>query len=224
MPACPGGHESDDPDWCDVCGLAVGLPRPPGPAPVAPCAVCGTALDGRFCERCGHDSTAPAPVAGHPQAGAPAGVSSSASTTWRAVVRADPDWFAVVRGQNGAVAATLEFPRYAPERRYVLSGDRMSIGRRSRTRGTAPDIDLAELDPAVSAAHALLVARPEGWDLVDLGSSNGTTLAVEDGPIRPHTPVPLPDGAVVRIGAWTTITLTCAPAHSAADPARGQSR
>ena len=96
--------------------------------------------------------------------------------TWRAVVRADPDWFAVVRGQNGAVAATLEFPRYAPERRFVLSGDRMTIGRRSRTRGTAPDIDLAELDPAVSAAHALLVARPGGWDLVDLGSSNGTTL------------------------------------------------
>lgn len=124
----------------------------------------------------------------HPQAGAPAGASSPASMTWRAVVRADPDWFAVVRGQNGAVAATLEFPRYAPERRYVLSGDRMTIGRRSRTRGTAPDIDLAELDPAVSAAHALLVARSEGWDLVDLGSSNGTTLAVEDGPIRPHTP------------------------------------
>jgi len=221
VPACPEGHESDDPAWCDVCGLALGLPRPPGPAPVRPCAVCGTALDGRFCERCGHDSTAPAPVAGHPQAGAPAGVSSSASTTWRAVVRADPDWFAVVRGQNGAVAATLEFPRYAPERRYVLSGDRMTIGRRSRTRGTAPDIDLAELDPAVSAAHALLVARPGGWDLVDLGSSNGTTLAVEHGPIRPHTPVPLPDGAVVRIGAWTTITLT---AHSPADPAPGQSR
>ena len=121
-----------------------------------------------------------------------------------------PTGSTVVRGQNGAVAATLEFPRYAPERRYVLSGDRMTIGRRSRTRGTAPDIDLAELDPAVSAAHALLVARPEGWDLVDLGSSNGTTLAVEDGPIRPHTPVPLPDGAVIRLGAWTTITLTAA--------------
>ena len=215
MPACPEGHESADPDWCDVCGLALGPPPPPVPPPTPACPVCGNALDGRFCERCGHDSTAPAP--GHPRTGAPAAASSPVPTTWRAVVRADPDWFAVVRGQNGAVAATPEFPRYAPERRYVLSGDRMTIGRRSRTRGTAPDIDLAELDPAVSAAHALLVARSEGWDLVDLGSSNGTTLAVEDGPIRPHTPVPLPDGAVVRLGAWTTITLT-------ADPARGQSR
>ncbi len=95
----------------------------------------------------------------------------------------------------------------------------MTIGRRSRTRGTAPDIDLADLDPAVSAAHALLVARTGGWDLVDLGSSNGTTLAVEDGPIRPHTPVALPDGAVVRLSAWTTITLT---AHPPADPAPRQ--
>ena len=114
MPACPGGHESDDPDWCDVCGHALGLPPPPVPAavPTPACPVCGAALDGRFCERCGHDSTAPAPVA-EPRARPPAVV--PASTTWRAVVRADPAWFDVVRGQNGAVATTLEFPRYAPE-------------------------------------------------------------------------------------------------------------
>jgi len=71
-------------------------------------------------------------------------------------------------------------------------------------------------DPGVSAAHALLVARPDGgcddasWDLVDLGSTNGTTLAVDAGPIRPHVPVPLPDGAVIHLGAWTMITLTTA--------------
>jgi FHA domain-containing protein len=154
-------------------------------------------LDGRFCERCGHDSTAPAP--------SPA----AAPTTWRAVVRADPAWFEVVRRRNGTDPATQELPRHAPERRYVLSGERVTIGRRSRTGGTAPDIDLAGVDPAVSAAHALLVARPDGgWDVVDLGSTNGTTLAAEEDPIRPHVPVPLADGAVVRLGAWTTITVT----------------
>jgi FHA domain-containing protein len=229
VPACSRGHESDDPDWCDVCGIALSLPPPPAPAPVPPlaCPACGTELGGRFCELCGHDSAAPAPVAeppGPPLCAPPAGPSSLASTVWRAVVRADPAWFEAVRGQNGVVATTPEFPRYASERRYVLSGDRITIGRRSRTRGTAPDIDLAELDPAVSAAHALLVARSDGWDLVDLGSTNGTTLAVEEGPIRPHTPVPLADGAVVRLGAWTTITLSTAPARSPADPAPGQSR
>jgi hypothetical protein len=132
----------------------------------------------------------------------------AAPAVWHAVVRADPAWFAAVRRQQGAGAAGPEFPRYAPERRHVLAADRVTIGRRSATRGTAPDIDLAGFDPGVSAAHALLVARADGgWDLVDLGSTNGTTLAVDDGPIRPHVPVPLADGAVVRLGAWTTITV-----------------
>jgi pSer/pThr/pTyr-binding forkhead associated (FHA) protein len=127
------------------------------------------------------------------------------------VVRTDRTWFEEVRRQQGADFAALEFPRYAPERSFALSGQQMAIGRRSRTRGTAPDIDLAGLDPGVSATHALLVARPEGgWNLVDLSSTNGTTLAVEDGPIRPHAPVPLPDGAVIHLGAWTTIAVTTA--------------
>ena len=126
-------------------------------------------------------------------------------------MRTDRTWFEEVRRQHGADFAALEFPRYAPERSFTLSGERMAIGRSSRTRGTAPDIDLAGLDPGVSATHALLVPRPEGgWDLVDLGSTNGTTLAVEDGPIRPHAPVPLPDGAVIHLGAWTTIAVTTA--------------
>lgn len=194
MPACPRGHESADPDWCDVCGIA--LDPPASHPPVALCPVCEAPLEGRYCERCGHDSTRPAPAA-----------PPSGPTTWRAVVRADPAWFAVVRRRN--VADPAEFPRDAAERQYVLTGERMAIGRHSAGRGTTPDIDLAGVDPAVSAAHALLVARPDGgWDLVDLGSTNGTTLAVDDGPIRPHVPVPLTDGAVVRLGAWTTITVT----------------
>jgi hypothetical protein len=179
--------------------------------------VCGAPLAGRFCERCGHDSTAPAASSAEPSPEPSAGPTGSAPpgglSTWCVVVRADPAWFAAVGRQQGAGAAGLEFPRYAPERRHVLAAERVTIGRRSATRGTAPDIDLAGFDPGVSAAHALLVARPDGdgdhgWDVVDLGSTNGTTLAVDDGPIRPHVPVPLADGAVIRLGAWTTITLT----------------
>jgi FHA domain len=190
---CPDGHESDDPDWCDVCGLALAAPVP---APVSgTCAACGAELTGRFCESCGHDALAP--------------VASPAAPpmTWHAVVRADRAWFDDVRGQKGADAADLEFPRYFVERRFALTGARVAIGRRDAARGTAPDIDLGGLDPGVSAAHAVLLARPDGgWELVDVGSTNGTTVG--DGPIPAHRPVPLADGSVVRLGAWTTITVS----------------
>jgi FHA domain len=277
-PTCPQGHASDDPEWCDVCGLAIpraGGSTGAGSAPTAAsspvvqrCAACGAGLDGRFCETCGQDSEAPvppsAPVSGPaavptpaypapapapaswtapstpvpagpaaaPSTPAPAGPQTAASTPapvpaaadpngraprtegrpWQAVVRADRAWFEEVRRQQGVDAGTLEFPRYAGERRFVLSGNRLAIGRRSSARGTSPEIDLTGLDPGISAAHALLVARPDdGWELVDVGSTNGTTLAVEDGPIPPHRPVPLADGTVIRLGAWTTITVTATP-------------
>jgi pSer/pThr/pTyr-binding forkhead associated (FHA) protein len=160
---------------------------PPPPSEPPACRVCATPLYGRFCERCGHDSAA--------QAG------------WQAVVRADRARFEEARRQNGAGPAALPFPHDAPTRRYELSGERMAIGRSSsRTRATAPEIDLADLDPGVSATHAELRARPDGgWDLVDLGSTNGTTVAGD--PIPAHVPVPLAVGTVVRLGAWTTITV-----------------
>jgi hypothetical protein len=192
VPACPQGHDSADPDWCDVCGLAMAGPSSaPSPSPPPDCVVCGAPLSGRFCERCGYDSDAPA------------------RATWQAVVRADPAWFEEVRRRNGADAAALEFPRHTVDRCYPLSGERVAIGRHSRSRGTTPEIDLADLDPGVSAVHAVLVGRPDGgWDLVDLGSTNGTTLAGADAPIAAHVPVPLADGSVVRLGAWTTITVS----------------
>jgi len=234
---CPQGHASEDPDWCDVCGLALAPRAAPtsvpssapgrastsapttGPPPAARrCALCGTELDGRFCETCGHDSEATvvpamAPVdrAATPPDGPAVTPPRAPASTWQAVVRADRAWFDEVRRQQGLDAATLEFPRYAIERRFALAGAQVAIGRRSASRGTTPEIDLTGLDPGVSAAHALLVARPGGWGLVDVGSTNGTTLAIEDGPIPPHQPVPLTDGAVVRLGAWTTITLTANP-------------
>jgi hypothetical protein len=218
---CPQGHASDDPDWCDVCGLAMGTPAapPPGRAAAADptrCPACGADLDGRFCEVCGHDSAAPVlptPAAGvavnGPADGPP---DPGPARTWRAVVRADRAWFDEVRRQDGVDATTLQFPRYTQERRFVLSGPQVAIGRRSAARGVDPDVDLTGLDPAVSATHALLLARPDGgWELVDVGSTNGTTLAVEDGPLPAHRPVPLADGAVIRLGAWTTITITADP-------------
>jgi hypothetical protein len=64
MPTCPAGHTSAAVDFCDVCGMRIGvsastpaaapLEQQP-PVPAEPCPQCGTAKSGRFCESCGFD-------------------------------------------------------------------------------------------------------------------------------------------------------------------------
>ena len=158
---CPQGHASDDPDWCDVCGLALAPAPAPGAGPSdasgrarpasasaatagpprAPrrCAICGADLDGRFCEACGHDSeAAAAPVTAPVDPSPGPGSTRATAPTWSAVVRADRAWFDEVRRQRGADAAALEFPRYATDRRFVLAGAQVAIGRRSASRGMSP--------------------------------------------------------------------------------------
>jgi FHA domain len=234
---CPAGHVSTTTDYCDVCGAPMAAAPAAAPEPqqapeVQRCPRCGEVREGRFCETCGYDSdlgdlaAGPATLGfpattgsaamsspverGAVAAEAPSGEPANADGAWIAVVRADRAWFEEVRRRGGPDAGTLEFPRYCPERRFPLSGSQMAIGRRSRSRGIEPEIDLSgpPLDPGVSALHALLVARPDGgWDLVDVGSTNGTVLDDEARPVPPNTPVPLAHGTRVKLGAWTTITL-----------------
>jgi FHA domain-containing protein len=232
---CPDGHRSDTDDYCDVCGTPMAAaPAPSSPAtpstaaaPAGPapqvCSSCGAARDGRFCEDCGHDSALPVPAAAPGARDArdtrDAGADADARATrsgWSAVVRADRGWFEVVRGREGPDAAGLAFPLYCPERRFTLDGSRLSIGRRSRSRGIEPDIDLSgpPLDPGVSALHAVLLSQPDGgWQIVDLDSTNGTAVGdtVHSALIPSNTPVPIGAGDQIRLGAWTTITLVHTP-------------
>ncbi|QFZ20002.1 FHA domain-containing protein [Saccharothrix syringae] len=206
MVRCPAGHGSTTEDFCDVCGApisgeaapAAAAPGvPPGVPPEGACAACGAARVGRFCEECGHDSLRPAtPVA--------------APVTWHVTVAADRAHFdRVVVAAGGPDAAGVEFPRFCPERRFELGAVEVSIGRRSRSRGTFPGIDLVgpPEDPGVSHHHALLVPSDGGWAVVDLGSTNGTTVNDATEPLRPHQPHPLVPGDRVHVGAWTTVTL-----------------
>jgi FHA domain len=250
MPACPKGHDSSTADYCDVCGApiagsavpaAVGSPAPaaPGspapaavgsPAPVAPppqpladCPVCGAPQTGRFCERDGYDFLAAslhpagappvAPVL--PPPATPAGLQVS--------VGADQAYFEKVRAAGGPDAGTLEFPRFLPERRFPLRGGQVLIGRRSRSRGIYPDIDLVgpPEDPGVSHSHALLVIQPgEGWAVVDVGSSNGTYVNDTANAIDVNVPVPLRPGDRIYLGAWTVLTVSADDAD-AQDQATG---
>jgi pSer/pThr/pTyr-binding forkhead associated (FHA) protein len=215
-PPCTEDHSAATGEYCDVCGLRLRGAHAAAPprAPAERCPSCGAAREGRFCEVCGYDSAMGPPP--EPAADAASGVPEvpapqpARSGPWIAVVRADRAWFEEVLRRNGPDAGSLQFPAFSTERRFVLDGPRLAIGRRSRSRGIEPEIDLSArpMDPGVSALHALLVGRADGgWDVVDLESTNGTVVGDRPDPIPPNTPVPLADGDVVKVGAWTTITL-----------------
>ena len=116
-----------------------------------------------------------------------------------------------MQAQAEADAAPIPMPAFVPPRRFAVTGTQALIGRRSRSRGIEPEIDLSgpPADPAVSHAHALLLADPDGsLAVVDLESSNGTYVNDETDPIEPNIPRQLTSGDRVYLGAWTTITLT----------------
>jgi hypothetical protein len=176
---------------------AVAVPeRRPDPAggAVAPCAVCGSPVDGRFCERCGHDSLAPPPAPG-PRTGG-----------WLLVATADRGYYEVVRTTAAPQSPPPAFPAEPVVRRYALRGTEVLIGRRLPPGG----VDLGPVgDVGVSHRHARLLAQPDGgWVVEDLGSTNGTHLNSLTTALRPHTGAPLRAGDDVYLGAWTRLTLT----------------
>jgi FHA domain len=216
MPSCPAGHDSISADFCDICGLAMGGASSAAPTPVAPvvagenCPECGEARTGRFCEGCSYDFVA---GAGHSPAATPAvtePVAAPAADSWAAVVSADRAHYDAVRSQDGPDAADIAFPSYCPERHFELIGPQMRIGRRSRSRGLEPEIDLTgpPADPGVSHLHAVLLLQPDGgWAVVDPGSTNGTMLNDDPDPIKTDISIPVRDGDRIHVGAWTTITV-----------------
>jgi hypothetical protein len=206
---CPKGHESSEADFCDECGAKIGgaaavsAPTTPEPATTGGdlCPNCGTPRAGssRFCEDCGFDHTtgkvptltAPVP----PPSGTPAG-------SWTATIRADRKYF-----EDNAIEG-VEFPADPGERLLTLPSPQARIGRRSASKGTDPEIDLADTDPGTSHSHALLTLSVDGtWLVSDLGSTNGTYLNDEQSPLTAGQTRALKDGDEVHVGAWTTITL-----------------
>ncbi|MEU6728219.1 FHA domain-containing protein [Nonomuraea wenchangensis] len=212
MATCPQGHASGADDYCDVCGTqmavtpAASTPQPAAPsggpsgesAPAESCPICQTPRAGQFCEVCGHDysgngAAVPLPVTG---------------ARWEAVTAADRAYYEKVIAEGGPDADRVAFPPYCPERSFGLHGEQVRIGRRSRARNVAPEIDLTgpPEDPGVSHLHAVLLAQPDGsWTVVDPGSSNGTQ--VNGRPLTVNVPVRIGPGDRIHLGAWTVITI-----------------
>jgi hypothetical protein len=201
MATCPSGHESASDDYCDVCGTLIGGV---GPAE-GNCPRCGVPRVGQFCESCGFDfNVARAGGDGGAEAGPPV-----PPAAWTIVVTADRAYYDSVQDAGGPDAAAIGFPAYCPERRFRLAGTEVRVGRRSESRGIHPEIDLTgpPADPGVSRLHVVLVAAPDGtWSVVDPGSANGTLVNGDE--IPAGETVPLRDGDVIHLGAWTALTLT----------------
>ncbi|WP_018654438.1 FHA domain-containing protein [Actinomadura flavalba] len=163
---------------------------------------------GRFCEDCGFSFSDGRPPRPLPPEEFPAS-QPRVLARWSVTIAADREYFATVQAEDGPDSGGLRFPPYCPPRTIPLIGDKVRIGRRSTSRGLLPEIDLGvpPADPGVSHAHAVLIAVPEGWTVVDPGSTNGTTINGGLDPIPVNTPVPLQPGDRVHVGAWTTLTL-----------------
>lgn len=162
----------------------------------------------------GHESTATDDGDTAALAIAPGGVAPETApppVTWVVTVTADRGHYERVVAVGGPDAGTIEFPSSCPERRFVLAGAEMRVGRRSASRGLEPEIDMTgpPLDPGVSHLHAVLASAEDGtWTILDPGSSNGTQVNGVD--ITAGEKVPLHDGDRIAIGAWTLLTVHAA--------------
>jgi hypothetical protein len=214
---CPNGHVSTTADYCDHCGSPIASVTAPedrvetGETPdldhasdgtpvgsVEPCPVCGTEriADDRYCESCGFDFATRA-------GGEVSDEHQPATSTWRVTVTADRAYYDRLAPQG------LAFPEGVAARTFLLEAARVRIGRRGTSDDT-PEIDLAGApeDTAISHFHAELHRQPDQtYVLLDLDSTNGTTVNDDDALVPPGVPIALAEGAQVHVGAWTTITL-----------------
>ncbi len=102
-------------------------------------------------------------------------------------------------------------------RSITLPTDRseLLIGCQDAADNIFPDVDLSPFDAranGVSRRHATLRYASGQWTITDLGSANGTF--VNDKALTPHTPMVLPEGSVVRLGAFVATFRSMAPSKT----------
>jgi hypothetical protein len=194
---CPEFHESTEPDYCSVCGVAMGPPgsSKPANAPatlghVTACPACGEPrplAETRFCEVCRYDFQGR--KGGKRAAAVPAG--------YVLVVQVDP---------------TLDIepdpatppPTGVSDVRIPVAAAELLVGRKDDVRDVHPDIPVA--DPGSSRRHAKFVRGTDGsLALHDLASMNGTKLNGVDVVAGSRTQLHV--GDEVTLGRWTRIKV-----------------
>ena len=213
-------------------GAAAGAPAASGTDASAaaggqPCPHCGTAnvADALFCESCGYDFTTgsmprplapPEPTAGGPSPSESATVTSATAVSsggptpagtdfsWVAELWIDPAWYEAQDSPDPLPSPGL--PTTIP-----LRNASVLVGRTSRSRNIAPDIDCGS-DSGVSRRQAQLTTDGSRWFVEDLESANGTFIGQASATL-PEDPIPVgvkreldPDDRIY-LGAWTRLVI-----------------
>jgi len=103
---------------------------------------------------------------------------------------------------TSTVSRAVEQADRAPHRPVLVVISGQEVGTRRPVDGSLvvigrdPDVDLILTDALVSSRHARLEDRGDSWTLVDLGSTNGTTVNGEKG-----SEFPLKHGDKIVLGA-----------------------
>jgi transcriptional regulator with PAS, ATPase and Fis domain len=88
-----------------------------------------------------------------------------------------------------------------PSERVVAFDDRLAIGRRPGDMADA-DAHWVVRDDLVSRLHARITRAGDAWELVDLGSRNGTAV---DGAMVKQAPAKLKDGSLICLGSYVAV-------------------
>jgi hypothetical protein len=201
---CPKGHESEDLDFCSVCGakMALAAGGVVGDTAGEKCPDCGATrhpADTVFCEDCGFNFATCVHGAGAHAEKKPEALFEAVPAVlaeWEVSVSVDPSL---------RTAESPEPPADFQASTLLLLGESYLIGRKSEKRSLFPEISL-DADDAVSHRHALLTRTADGGLTVkDAGSSNGTRLNGAE--LVPQTETALKDGDEITVGHWTKITV-----------------
>src|SRR5262245_21116157 len=197
--ACPRGDQSEDPEFCSVCGTRI---QPDVHAASAErCPSCGMERnpDARYCETCRYDFRTAQASAVDPVAPGPVIATPVIARYWEAVVSIDP-------ALDVEPDPATPCPTDTPERAFPLDLPENLIGRRSAPRGILPAIALN--DPGVSHRHVMVYRNPDATLMVsDLGSTNGTFLDGSADRLEPGVKTVVADGDRIELGRWTRVAF-----------------